>query len=99
MSDVLRIFKAYHLADADTGEPVGRLATVMIFQDHWRQLTKPQRAALVDLAGARPATLTRLREQLLVDQTGQLTLLGEAVLHYRPDAPVGHAYVTRSAHA
>lgn len=100
MSDTLRVFKAYHLADAETGEPVGRLAAVMIFQDHWRQLTKPQRAALLDpAAGGAAVTLAKLRERQLVDHDGQLTVLGEAVVHYRPDAPAGLAYLTRRNHA
>lgn len=81
-----RIVKAYHLFDVEAGETIDRLASMLIFHDLWGRLTKPQRAALLadERTAVRPVTLARLREHQLVDDAGRTTLLGEAVLHYRP---------------
>lgn len=83
MNGTYRAVKAYHLVGW-RGQ-MNQLAAILLFQGLWAVLTKAQRAALLG-HGAKPATLAKLREQQLVDDAGKITLLGEAVLHYRPGA-------------
>lgn len=87
-----RVIKAYLLVDENHTE-LGTLAAVLTFQSIWHDLTKPQRAALLadDRTAISPITLDKLRQHQLIDSDGRTTIVGEAVRHYRPDGPIGHA--------
>lgn len=58
------------------------IAAVFIAQDEWRNLTKPQRAALVEPKGANPRVLDRLRDRHLIRKDGKPTAYGLQVLRF-----------------
>lgn len=93
MSATYRVVKTYLLIDEEDHQQVGIFASILFFHRIWDNLTKPQRAALLtdDRASVRKITLDKLRQHNLIDPDGNTTIVGEAVLHYRPDGPIGHA--------
>ena len=74
-----------------TERGVRMFANILALQNIWRGLTGPQREALagpdIDRIGGNSRVHAALRTKELVDKTGYLTDLGEAVVHYRPVKP------------
>lgn len=58
------------------------IEAVLVSQETWRQLTKPQRAALLGQRPVHPRVQSALREKRLMRRDGKPTAWGRTVLRF-----------------